>query len=985
MPKSGWKQLLAGARNFQGNGHFPIAAYSEFMPPPWLGRKPYGPVDDSLFSEDDLFGWNITEYEEALEMKPGLEKLAHQLAGALIHLGTGTHAHGIARAKLLNNPFWPETLAQKAGSLPHERFVTILPLAFSRTQDDKGRLRWTLFGASEQGPARAFWKSFYHAPGREIPTEQSWTMIREFLYEIYAETVDDLYEAGFRIMPQDAPPLLSYWKEGKLPKWTAPFIMGPRQSLKSVKYLLTFQPFSSLPGAVQKAYLAGGVHLIPFPGSLFFWGTAGYHRLQKELPLAMQIPLLHSVARREAPGGIRVPQAGWLHEPHPDQPHPGNHHGPIRNTFRRTHRWAKVHRDEDELAIEAREDKLLHVLFSTSPDDLGLYGKPMARNVQLWTREFQLLLDGPRATPEQIKRAEHAIVHGGLFGYRFQYPAMRVGVHEVYWHRPLIAYQARHTGEPAIFHGGPLGYLTAYHVEKPSCARPIELWPRLLQRKMHMEPLQIVNHAHDPRPYQTVRNICKLLRSQEFFDDKPVPRSLARQLLTLPKHQTLDEWLRALPERTLDPERGRILVKELQQALEMPQHDVAMRGPQRPCPSLTYKRTARRSFEVAYWKLIAELAEGKFVNKVNADCIRDSLTQKLLTHPHRDLDALGDFILAYYSQTVAAAKMTGKALVGDLPFTWQTDFDFSWSGGWLGNQEGRLHERNLIVVIPGKDRKRAVIMADHYDTAYMEDHYEGKLAGKGARLAAAGADDNHSATAALMLGAKVFLELSRARKLACDIWLIHLTGEEFPSDCLGARYLCQKLVEGNLKMRRATGGFVDLSRVRVQGVYVLDMIAHNNDRDHDIFQIAPGNDPESMWLAYQAHLANEAWNTSTTAWNQDPIRQGTGRGRRSPHGGVIPEPAACPQLSGEIRVPYDPRSTLYNTDGQIFCDAGIPVVLFMENYDINRTGYHDTHDTMANIDLDYGSALAAITIEAVARAATEKPIGAKQKPKSRKK
>ena len=27
----------------------------------------------------------------------------------------------------------------------------------------------------------------------------------------------------------------------------------------------------------------------------------------------------------------------------------------------------------------------------------------------------------------------------------------------------------------------------------------------------------------------------------------------------------------------------------------------------------------------------------------------------------------------------------------------------------------------------------------------------------------------------------------------------------------------------------------------------------------------------------------------------------------------------------------------------------------MENYDINRAGYHDTHDTMANIDLDYGA------------------------------
>src|SRR6516225_6126852 len=83
------------------------------------------------------------------------------------------------------------------------------------------------------------------------------------------------------------------------------------------------------------------------------------------------------------------------------------------------------------------------------------------------------------------------------------------------------------------------------------------------------------------------------------------------------------------------------------------------------------------------------------------------------------------------------------------------------------------------------------------------------------------------------------------------------------------------------------------------------------------------------------------------------------------------------QLSGHVRVPSDPQSTLYNTDGQILSDAGVPVVLFMENYDINRTGYHDTHDTMENIDLDYGAAVCAITIEAVARAASSKdsPLG----------
>jgi hypothetical protein len=43
----------------------------------------------------------------------------------------------------------------------------------------------------------------------------------------------------------------------------------------------------------------------------------------------------------------------------------------------------------------------------------------------------------------------------------------------------------------------------------------------------------------------------------------------------------------------------------------------------------------------------------------------------------------------------------------------------------------------------------------------------------------------------------------------------------------------------------------------------------------------------------------------------------------------------------------------------------------MEYYDINRQGYHDSQDIMANIDLDYGAAIAAIAIETVARIATD--------------
>ncbi len=83
-------------------------------------------------------------------------------------------------------------------------------------------------------------------------------------------------------------------------------------------------------------------------------------------------------------------------------------------------------------------------------------------------------------------------------------------------------------------------------------------------------------------------------------------------------------------------------------------------------------------------------------------------------------------------------------------------------------------------------------------------------------------------------------------------------------------------------------------------------------------------------------------------------------------GARLPAIAPHPRLSGEIRPSWHFTSSLYNTDAQIFSDAGIPVVLFMECYDINRKGYHDTQDTMKNIDLDYGAALVAIAIETVA-------------------
>jgi hypothetical protein len=967
MPTSAWEQLLAGWPWFGGAGTYPVQPNSEFMPPVRLVRKPYGTWDPPPYAPGDPWGWPVTEYEETLVLRPGLHSIAHQLMltlGRLLGRGEGP---GIAEYKLRNNPYWPTELAAAAEGLRHERLVLLLPLALSITQDDKARLRWTLFGGSEQGPARAFWRGFFTAPGQEVPEEQALGFFRHLLARAYGEPHDrlrDLHAAGFRILPLDEVPY-AHWREDPLPSWTERYHWALGESLADVRYLLTFRPFRRLPRPVRRAYISGRLHLLPFPGSLLFWGAPGYGRLLKELPFALQIPLLHGVERAGGVRGMRVPQSGWLEE-QGERPVPESHgHGPVRSTYKRTHRNDRVLRSEDEL-VSAQEDKVAHVLFSTAPGDVGLYDKPMARNVQLWTDDFRLLLDGPHASASAIHGAAQDLRLGGVFGYRFQVPAMRVGRHEVYWQRPLAAVCDRDTGDAVLIEGAPLGYLTANPADRPDLGRPVELWPRLQGREPHLANLELFRHLSEQRPLQTVFNVRKILQTWEVLGEKPLPPAFARQLLTFDKRKSLDDFLKTLPRHADDRDRARMLVATLR--------DCVAEEADEPLPAaLTYEHTATRTFEVAYWDAIKLLSTGGYCNKNNADCVLDPPTQAALSHHHRDLEPLGDYLLDYHANQIAAHGLGGKALVGELPFQWRTDFAYPWMDGWRRNQDGTAYERNLLVVIPGRDRRRAVLMADHYDTMYMEDWYEKKRGGTGARLAAPGADDNCSATAALMLGCPVFLELSRQGRLACDVWLVHLTGEEYPAEGLGTCHLCQSLVEGTLTLRQRDGHLRDLSGVRVQGLYVLDMVAHNRDNDRDVFQIAPGVSRESLWLAQQAHLANRLWNAAVPGWNRSRARKGAKRGRRRRRGTKVPDLALHPRLHGEIRPSYDPRSTLYNTDGQAYSDIGVPVVLFMENYDIDRVGYHDSKDTLANIDLDYGAALAAITIETVVRAATEQP------------
>ena len=189
------------------------------------------------------------------------------------------------------------------------------------------------------------------------------------------------------------------------------------------------------------------------------------------------------------------------------------------------------------------------------PTTSGCMASRWPATPQVWTHDFELLLDGPRASSRELAEAAEKVAAGGLFGYRFYYPPMRVGQHEVFWHRPLVAYLAA-DNTPAVMTDAPLGYLTAYRADRPRLDRTVDLWPRLLDREAYRLAVSGFRRDHDQRYHRTSVNIRKLLDTAALLGQGPLPRDLARSLLTLPKHETLDDWLASLPQRAVSAEVG---------------------------------------------------------------------------------------------------------------------------------------------------------------------------------------------------------------------------------------------------------------------------------------------------------------------------------------------------------------------------------------------------------------------------------------------
>jgi len=228
-----------------------------------------------------------------------------------------------------------------------------------------------------------------------------------------------------------------------------------------------------------------------------------------------------------------------------------------------------------------------------------------------------------------------------------------------------------------------------------------------------------------------------------------------------------------------------------------------------------------------------------------------------------------------------------------------------------------MPQMNLIAKIPGRDLTLdPVLMADHIDTAFDED----RLINFHTPIAVPGADDNSSASAALLRAAEVLKKKQPER----TIWLVHFTGEEFPADDLGARQLVSQMLSDGQD---------------IAGLVLLDLIGYAGVGQSQ-FQINPGPHAASIEM-----------------------------------GRVALDAAAdqAPDLTPLYEPRYSDRSFLYNTDGIIFSENGYPVVYINEHLNyytrLMRDAYHDTSDTSDRMNFDFAVKITKLSIETVARLA----------------
>ena len=117
MMSDPWDRIEAEART-AFRGQFPVPPYSEYMPPPYIGIKPYVPArgrNDATQGITDPRALDIDEYEQAHDLEPGFERIATHLVTELGKLVRGA-PHALSQSLLAETRRGPPSSRRRPAS-----------------------------------------------------------------------------------------------------------------------------------------------------------------------------------------------------------------------------------------------------------------------------------------------------------------------------------------------------------------------------------------------------------------------------------------------------------------------------------------------------------------------------------------------------------------------------------------------------------------------------------------------------------------------------------------------------------------------------------------------------------------------------------------------------------------------------------------------------------------------------------------------------
>jgi hypothetical protein len=375
---------------------YPIRAYSEFLPAPKGGARPYefrldsrSTVEKSVerrrhYRRDRPSEFQVPLFDEIRVLRPGLTHLTRD---------------------------WLKSL-KTTGPV-----AALFSVSLTETQDWKGMTPWTVLGGAEGNPEEEFWRGMLNR--QAFPQWLCGFLSKSFLTPGPCLGVEDLQRLGLRVLSRS--PLMPAKVRRLAPKPGETFSI-----------LFTFQPEAQWPASWRTAFNDGKLTVIPHPSTL----APGRATLARQLAAThsdgAQIPLAEIFARSTSVAGLMVPKAGELKllDSGPPRQLAGLGLPPF-----------------SVLGVyESEPLNLFRLIFDSSPESTALYGKPTARNTQIWGTQGPLagrwLLDGPKAGKAAIDRARETFLRSpdSRFAYREAFAPLDINGHEAHWHRPVAAW-----------------------------------------------------------------------------------------------------------------------------------------------------------------------------------------------------------------------------------------------------------------------------------------------------------------------------------------------------------------------------------------------------------------------------------------------------------------------------------------------------------------------------------------------------------------